>query len=321
MAIKPQYYFLLALLTVPVTHAGGTDDGKSYTNFGRDLVAPIFPINGVLNIYKNKSDNQPLVTLSNTPVIDQRGEAQPCIKAALDGWVHCTVGTVTGWIKGNDFRSAAEYAPSASWPFRYWIYIASPGTGSEDAVMLRHIVRKNPYLVAPNEYANIFFHVVFDVQGRAISPKNHKPTDDRVFVVGDAVYLAPADPQKRNSSTWLFLNFHNEKLNALCPARSQESCMNAVNLAPGWPGIRAMYEEPPEQFRQKRNDGAWYGEGEVAFARHTDPVRPLMYRVPDHIVMAADSNEMPASQRARNRDKLFCIADCAELEPNGRGPW
>jgi hypothetical protein len=301
---------LLALLTVSITYAGGTDDGKSYTNFGADLVAPIFPINGVLSIYKNKSDVHPLITLTNIPVVDQRGESQPCMKANSDGWVHCTVGTVTGWVKRSDFRSAAEYAPSASWPFRYWLYIASPGTGSEDAVMLRQIVPKMPYLVAPSEYANIFFHVVFDTQGRALSPKTHKPTGDRVFVVGNAVYLAPADPQKRNSATWLFLNFYNEKLNALCPARSQGSCMSAVNLAPSWAGIRSMYEEPPEQFRQKNNDEAWYGAGEVAFARHTDPVQALMYRVPDHIVMEADSIGISASQRARNREKLYCIADC-----------
>jgi len=310
LAIKTRYCFLLALLTVAVAHAGGTDDGKNYTNFGPDLVAPIFPINGVLNIYKNKSDAQPLITLSNTLVVDQRGESQPCMKATPDGWVHCTVGTVTGWIKRSDFRSAAEYAPSASWPFRYWLYIASPGTGSEDAVMLRQIVPKIPYLVAPTEYANIFFHVVFDMEGRAISPKTHKPTGDRIFVVGDAVYLAPADPQKRNGATWLFLNFYNKKLNALCPARSQDSCMSVVNLAPEWSGIKAMYEEPPEQFRQKSTDEAWYGAGEVAFARHADPVRPLMYRVPDHIVMEADINDMSVSQRTRNREKLFCIADC-----------
>ena len=252
MAIKTRYCFLLALLTVAVAHAGGTDDGKNYTNFGPDLVAPIFPINGVLNIYKNKSDAQPLITLSNTLVVDQRGESQPCMKATPDGWVHCTVGTVTGWIKRSDFRSAAEYAPSASWPFRYWLYIASPGTGSEDAVMLRQIVPKIPYLVAPTEYANIFFHVVFDMEGRAISPKTHKPTGDRIFVVGDAVYLAPADPQKRNGATWLFLNFYNKKLNALCPARSQDSCMSVVKHAPELSGIKAMYEEPPEQLRQKR---------------------------------------------------------------------
>jgi hypothetical protein len=313
LAIKLHCLFLLALLLAPVTRAGGTDDGKNYTNFGRDLVAPIFPVNGVLNIYKNKSDAQPLVTLRDMSVVDQSGEPQPCIKVTPSGWVHCTVGTVSGWIKGSDFRSAAEYAPSSSWPFRYWLYVASPGTGSEDAVMLRQIVPKIPYLIVPAEFANIFFHVIFDMQGRAISPKTHKPTGDLVFLIGDAVYLAPADVKKRNSATWLFLNFYNAKLNALCPARSQESCMSAVNLGPGWPGIRAMYDEPLEQFRQKSNDEAWFGAGEVAFARHTDPVKPLMYRVPDHIVMEADRNDMSASQRAKNREKPFCIADCGKL--------
>jgi hypothetical protein len=303
---------VLALLMASTAHAGGTNTGKDYTNFGLDLVAPIFPVNGVLNVYKNKNDAQPLVTLKDTPVVDQGGESELCNKAASDGWTHCTVGTVTGWIKHSDFRTGGEYAPVASWPFRYWLYVASPGWGSEDAVMLREIVPKIPYLIAPTEYTNILFHVAFDTQGRAISPKTRRPTGDRVFLVGDAAYLAPVDPKKRGRATWLFLNYYNEKLNALCPARNPESCMSAVNVAPDWPGIKAMYEEPAEQFRRKSNDAAWFGAGEVAFGRHTDPVRPLMYRVPDEVIMRIDSNPITDAQRARNREKLFCIADCGK---------
>jgi hypothetical protein len=176
--------------------------------------------------------------------------------------------------------------------------------------MLREIVPQIPYLVAPTEYANIFFHVLFDAEGRAISAKTRRRTGDRVFLVGDAVYLAPGDPKKRDRSEWLFLNYYNKELNALCPARKPESCLSAVNLGPNWPGIKAMYEEPAERFRQKEDDAAWYGAGEVAFARHADPVQPLMYRVPDNVVMSNDSHRLTNAQRARNRERLFCIADC-----------
>lgn len=312
MATKLQCSLLSVLLASASCFAGESTDGKSYTNFGLDLSAPIFPVNGVLNIYKNKFDARPLVTLKDKLVVDQITESRPCTKASHDGWAYCTVGTVTGWIKHSDFLTGGEYAPVASWPFRYWFYVASPGTGSEDAVMLREIVPKIPYLVAPAEYANIFFHVVFDTQGRAFSPKSHRPTGDRVFLVGDAVYLAPEDPKKRNKAEWLFLNFYNKELNALCPARNPDSCLSAVNLAQDWPGIKAMYEEPPERFRRKDNDAAWFGAGEVAFARHIDPVRPLMYRVPDYVLMSIDPNPITAAQRARNREKLFCIADCGK---------
>jgi hypothetical protein len=71
-----------------------------------------------------------------------------------------------------------------------------------------------------------------------------------------------------------------------------------------------MYEEPPERFQRKDNDAAWFGAGEVAFARHIDPVHPLMYRVPDDVVMSIDPNSITDAERARNREKLFCIADC-----------
>jgi hypothetical protein len=131
-----------------------------------------------------------------------------------------------------------------------------------------------------------------------------------VFLVGDAAYLAPGDPKKRNGAEWLFLNYYNKESNALCPARNPDSCLSAVNLGLGWPGIKAMYEEPPERFRRKDNDTAWYGDGEVAFARHTDPVHPLMYRVPDDVVMSIDPNPITDAERARNREKKFCIADC-----------
>jgi hypothetical protein len=71
-----------------------------------------------------------------------------------------------------------------------------------------------------------------------------------------------------------------------------------------------MYEEPPERFRRKDDDAAWYGAGEVAFARHTDPVQPLTYRVPDDVVMSKERSATTDAQRAKNREQLFCIADC-----------
>ena len=269
-------------------------------------------MNGVLKIYKNKFDTQAFVTLKDKVVVDQRGESMPCTKVAGDGWAHCTVGSITGWIRHNDFRTGAEYAPVVSWPFRYWLYIASPGTGSEDAVMLRQIVPQVPYLVAPAEYANIFFHVIFDTHGRAFSAKSRQRTKDRVFLVNDAVYLASANPDKRNRAEWIFLTYYNKELNALCPARNPGSCFSAVNLASNWTGIKAMYEEPQDRFRRKGNDAAWYGAGEVAFARHTDAVHPLMYRVPDDVLMRNDPNPITDAQRAKNREQLFCIADCGK---------
>ncbi|MFS2025018.1 hypothetical protein ACL58G_17220 [Massilia sp. GER05] len=283
---------------------------QNYTNFGMDLDAPIFPVNGVLNIYQNKGDTSPIATLKDKPVINQRGAVKPCIKNSADGWAQCKVSGVRGWVKHDDFRSAEEYMPVPTWAFRYWLYIRSPGTGSEDAVILRESVNKNPYLIAPAAYSNIFFHVLFDKEGRAISPKSHKPTGDRVFISGNAVFLAPGDPKRRRNATWLFLNFYNEKLNALCPGQNADSCMSAVNTSPGWPGIKRMYEEPSDQYKQKNDDQAWFGNGEVAFARHIDPVKPLMYRVPDNVVMSADKSEMTLEQVAKNREKLVCIADC-----------
>ena len=73
-----------------------------------------------------------------------------------------------------------------------------------------------------------------------------------------------------------------------------------------------MYEEPQDRFRRKDNDAAWYGGGEVAFARHTDAVQPLMYRVPDDVLMRNDPNPITDAQRAKNREQLFCIADCGK---------
>jgi hypothetical protein len=73
-----------------------------------------------------------------------------------------------------------------------------------------------------------------------------------------------------------------------------------------------MYGDPPEQFKRKTNDDRWNGDGEVAFARHTDPMQPLLYWVPDYVHMRIDTNASTADQRAKNRGRPFCIADCGK---------
>lgn len=302
---------MMGLLSVGAARAG-TNDGKHYNNFGIELIAPIFPVNGSLKLYKNKTDAQPFSIVKGVPAAQLEGDWKACIRTdAADGWVRCNVGGDKGWIKRSEFRSGGEYGAPAAWPFRYWLYIADSGQGAEGSVLMQQAARRSPYLQAPNEYENIFFHVVFDEHGNAISPKTRQPTGDRVFVVGNAAYLAPADPRKRNGATWLFLNYYNTQLGALCPAENPDSCMSAVNLAPGWPGIKALNEQPPEKFRQ-RGDERWNGAGEVAFARHADPLAPLMYRVPNEVHMRIDGSSLTDAQRDKNRAKLFCIADCAK---------
>lgn len=309
MAKIIRLFFLLAFSAQGVL-AGESVDGNSYTNFGLDLHKAIFPVDGVLNIYRNKGDSTPIATLSYKSVINQSGATDPCIKKNTDDWTHCKVSGTTGWIKNSDFLTAEEYGPVTSWPFRYWLYVASTGTGSEEAAMLERIAQKNPYLIAPTAYSNIFFYVLFDKEGRAISPKTHKPTGDRVFLAGDAIYLAPDNPKRRKEAIWLFLNFFNRELNAMCPGRTRDSCVSAVNSSPDWRGIKGMHEEPAEQYKRKDDSEEWFGNGEVAFARHVDPVRPLMYRIPDDVVMKIDTNPITKAQIVKNREKLVCIADC-----------
>jgi hypothetical protein len=309
LATRTIYLFILLLLFSQESFAGSVD-GRTYTNFGWDLNKPIFPKNGVLNIYQNKGASSPLATLKGEPVVDQTGDIGSCTKGSKDGWAHCEVNGINGWVKYSDFLTAEEYTPVSSWPFRYWLYVASTGTGSEEASLLQKASQKNPYLVSPTAYSNIFFYVLFDNQGRAISPKTHKLTGDRIFLIGDSVFLAPEDPKRRKGATWLFLSFYNAEQSAMCPGRSRDSCMSAVNLSSDWPGIKQMYDEPPEQYKRKKGEEAWFGAREVAFARHTDPVRPLMYRIPDDVVMRIDSNPTTKAQIAKNRETPVCIADC-----------
>lgn len=303
---------LPALLATASVHAAtAADGGHHYTNFGMDLVAPIFPLDGTLAIYRSKTDKVPTTTLRGRPALRIEGNWKKCSGTSADGWVFCNVGGPEGWVRRDAFKSGGDIAATSTWPFRYWLYVASSGMGGEESDVILQAARKVPYLVAPREYENVFFYVRFDEAGNAISPRTGKPTGDRVFMVDNAVYLAPSDPAKRNGATWLFLSYFNEKHNALCPGREDDSCMSAVNTASGWPGIKAMYTEPAKQFAHKDIDGPWFGPGEVAFARHTDPVQPLMYRVPDDVHMQIEGNVTTDAQRAKNRAKLFCIADCS----------
>jgi hypothetical protein len=289
-------------------YAGVT--GGVYTNFGPDLMSPIFPAQNTLSIYGKKGDVKPREVLKGSKALQLIGDVRRCVGVPADGWGYCDFGYTSGWVKRSEFHSGGEIEPVVKWPFRYWIYIASVTSGGEETSALLDAVPKVPYLVLPKEYENVLFYVRFDAEGNAFSPRTGKSTGDRVFIVDNAVYLAPADPAKRERANWLFLNYYNEKLQALCPGTSTDSCMSAVNLAPGWQGLKAMYTEPPQQFAHKETDGRWFGPGEVGFARHSDPVQPLMYRVPDDVPMRADRNARSDADRAKNRAKLFCIADC-----------
>lgn len=303
------HWAVFSFLFITCAAQAGSIDGRSYTNFGNDLVRPIFPVGGKLAIYKDRNDANPRTTLRNKSVAELEGDWRSCVKTPPDGWVNCNVKGEKGWAKRTDFHSAGEYAPLEAWPFRWWLYVASDGNGGEEGDNMRSAARVNPYLIAPDAFDNIFFHVRFDGEGRALAPRSGKPTGDRVFVAGRAVYLAPADSTKRNGATWLFLNYYNQELKAMCPALHPDSCMSAVNTAPNWTGIKALYEEPAPQFRRKDGE-RWYGATEVAFARHLDLVVPLMYHVPAGVHMKIDANPIKDGQLAKNRQKPFCIADC-----------
>jgi hypothetical protein len=230
---------LLAWSDVGAATAGAS--GSNYTNFGMDLVAPIFPLDGALAIYQNKGDREPKDTLRGKVALRLEGNWKQCTGASADGWAFCNVSGRTGWVRRNAFKSGGEIAAPASWPFRYWLYVASSGMGGDESDVILQAMRKVPYLTAPREYDNVFFYVGFDREGNALVPRTNKRTGDRAFLVGDAIYLAPADDMKRSGARWLFLGYFNEKFEAICPGRNPDSCMSAVNTAPGWPGIRALY--------------------------------------------------------------------------------
>jgi hypothetical protein len=305
------------MLTIAPAFAGNSNTGKDYTNFGPDRMAPIFPKRGALAVYKNKTDTAPFHVAKEEHIDLDIDAWKSCLDAQSgDGWVRCSIGATTGWVKHSDFLSGGEYQPVGQWPIRYWIYIASSGMGSEETDMIIKAAKRSPYLIMPADYDNIFFKVKFDEQGNAISLKTGKKTGDRVFLVGSAVYLAPSDAKARDSAQWLFLNYYHPKLQAMCPAENPDSCFSAVNLANEWAGIRALNTEPAARYiydekRQRIEKKAWYGPQEVAFGRHSDPVVPLLYTVPDDVHMRIDPDELTDAQKRKNREKRVCIMDCS----------
>lgn len=296
----------------------GPVGGGAYTNFGNDLWFPIFPLNGSLKVYKNKTDAKPLAEFHNLEVVHLDGDALTagCIgKFSPDGWVKCDINGKIGWVQRSTFLSASQYQPMTQWPIRYWLTIASTGMGGDELYEMEKLLPRSPYLVTQKQFANIFFKVFFDKEGFAISSKTGKRTGDRVFKVGKGVYLAPADAARREKATWLFLNYFEPSLEAMCPSPSKESCYSAANQSPDWQGIKLLHTSPAPQFaysdeRQEKEKDRWYGYEEVAFARFSDPVKPLMYYVPDDVDMTADGNGATDEKRLKNREKPFCIIDC-----------
>jgi len=310
--------FIFATM-MPLALASGASARETYTNFGPDLTAPIFPLNGTLKIYKAKGDEKPYAELHDLPyyALETTPSAETCLSNPADGWVKCRVKGKAGWVRRSDFLSGAQYQPVKEWPIRYWLIIASTGRPSEETDELLKGVARSPYLSTQKEFANIFFKVQFDREGFAISPKTGKRTGDRVFKVQNAIYLAPADDTRREKENWQFLNFYNNELQAMCPSISKESCYSAANQAADWPGIKMLHTSPPPQYaysfeKEERDRTPWYGHEEVAFGRFSDPVKPLMYYVPSNVIMATDrdGDEAQRIKNRKNREKAFCIMDC-----------
>jgi hypothetical protein len=318
MDIKAKALALGLLLSNSVANAGSAYGGTDYTNFGNDLRSPIFLSKETLKIYKNKNDSKPLAEFRDLEYINLAGTpflAECLGKPDSDGWVKCSIKGRVGWVQRSDFLSGSEYRPVTQWPIRYWLTIASTGMGGDGLFELEKLLPRSPYLVTQKEFANIFFKVFFDKDGFAISSKTGKRTGDRVFKVGKGIYLAPADDAKREKSNWLFLNYFEPSIEAMCPSLSKESCYSAANQSPDWQGIKLLHTSPAPQFaysdeRQEKENSRWYGYEEVAFARFSDPVKPLMYYVPNEVDMAADGEGATDQKKLKNRDKPFCIIDC-----------
>ncbi len=315
-ALRIALPFLLPLLAINAAHAGSSMTGKDYTNFGMDLRKPIFPNGGTLALFKNQGDAAPFKVITNSPMIDLDDDGQACVrKIAQQEWVYCTVGRDAGWVKRASFTGPQEAAPVNAWPFRYWLYVASNGMGGEETHMLHKVLPRSPYLIKPTQFENVFFLSHFDREGNAISPKTGKKTGDRIFMIGSAVYLAPAEPQRRLRSPWLFLTFYNAELNALCPGPDRDSCHSAVNQHPAWRGVKAMYTAPANGPHEPLAQPGvppprWFGAQEVAFARHDDPVQAFYYRVPLDVWMQVDGGSVSEAQQVANRAAPFCLVDC-----------
>lgn len=282
--------FILALL-------GLTPAIQASTLFGADLKTPIFPQNGTLKVYKSKSDEKPFAEFQNLTyyAIGPTGFADTCLDRPEDGWVRCNIKGKVGWVRRSEFTSGAQYLPEKHWPIRYWIADAGGRMPGEETDELLREAKRNHYLHTQKELKSVLFKVLFDEDGFAISAKTGRRTGDRAFKVGNAIYLAPSDDARRENATWLFLNYFDPGLQAMCPSVSKESCYSAANQALNWPGINALHMSPSPQYaytaeRDEQNKVAWFGQERVGFARFSDPVKPLMY--------------------IRPYGKRLCIMDC-----------
>lgn len=319
--MKPNHLGLaLGLVaSISLVQAAEPTARNTYANFGPDLTTPIFPNNGIIKIYKAKGDEKPLAEFHDLPyyALETTPSAETCLGNPVEGWVRCRIKGKSGWVRRSDFLSGAHYQPEKDWPIRYWLIIASTGHPGEETDELLKGVKVSPYLATQKEFANIFFKVQFDKEGFAISPKTGKRTGERVFKVNNAIYLAPADDAGREKAKWQFLNFYNAELQAMCPSVSKESCFSAANQASEWQGIKLLHTSPAPQYAysyEKTEAGKtpWYGFEEVAFARFTDPVKPLIYYVPSDVPMPADrvGDEAQRQKNLKRRAKPFCIMDC-----------
>lgn len=308
---------LLTQIYCATTHAEPLT-GPAYTNFGLDLQFPVFPKQQSLEIFSDKSEKKLLKKISDRAAIQlDKSNADACIKKT-EIWVRCVIGATVGWVKRDTFFSADEIDPAAPWPFQYWLYVASMSDDSEESNLLWKQVASSPYLIKPKDFDNVFFAVYFDKEGFAISSKTGKKTGDRVFMVDNAVYLGPDDPKKRLRGTFLFLNYYNKDLQALCPGRSADSCYSAVNLSGKWPGIRQLYSSPASRYayneaRQKREQTSpWFGAEQVAFGRHEDDITPFMYSIPDDVALRADydNSNLSDEQKQKLRRIPVCLLNC-----------
>ncbi|NHZ99001.1 hypothetical protein [Massilia sp. CCM 8734] len=309
--VQPARALVSALLlgAASMCNAGGVT-GAVYSNFGNDLLVPIFPGKNWLPVYANKNDTKPFRELFDARVLDVgEGNWEACISMADPaGRVRCRVEAADVWVDRWGFVGPREVLPVEPWPFRYWLYLASEGSGSEETTDLYNAVPRSPYLVKAKQFASVFFIVKFDKRGFAISPKTGKRTGDRVFLAGSGVYLAPDDPARRLRQPWLFLSYYHSIPKALCPGAGEESCASAINLQPQWRGIKALHVEPARP--AKPYAGRMFGPGETAFARHGEAALPFNYTVPAEVDMAADEHANSVAGRAANRATPFCLIDC-----------
>lgn len=305
------------LLCVGAANAA-VEESFSYENF-YSIRNPIFASHEVIETYFKKDIGAVTSKENGYIELDDKvtsSELKNCLsKNTKDGWVYCP-SNVGIWLKRDSFVSAEDILPVEKWPFRYWLHVAGFLGGEEEEAwseLVYFSLPKDPYLIKPKAIDVVFFLVYFDEQGFAFSPKTRKKTGERIYLRGDEVFLAAANPRMRQKSKWSFIGFYNKELDAICPGRTKESCMSSVNLSPDWHGIKQLYEAPSPEFSQEKLDPKreWQGAGEVAFARHRDPIVPFLFKLPENA--SSEGHVVSNSQRKSLREKLSCIADCKKV--------